>query len=224
MEWTPVFRDRRDAGRQLASRLGHCARESRALVLALPRGGVPVAFEVAEALGAPLDVLVVRKLGIPGHKETAMGAVGPGAQVLDRALIEDLGIAEQELRALIAREERELARREQLYRGQRAPLEARGRTAIVVDDGLATGASMRVAIKALHAFAPARIVVAAPVAASDTATHLRAEVDEVVCVLMPEPFHAVGYWYANFSQTTDEEVRDLLAQNAARIATSPPRA
>jgi predicted phosphoribosyltransferase len=206
-----VFRDRRDAGRQLATRLAHCAPQPDVLVLALPRGGVPVGFEVAAALGAPLDIFIVRKLGIPGHEETALGAVARGAQVLDRELIAELGMAEQELRALVAREERELARREQLYRGHRSPLAVRGRIVIVVDDGLATGASMQVAIKALRSAAPARIIVAVPVAPAETATQLRAEVDELVCVITPQPFHAVGFWYADFAQTTDDEVCQLLA-------------
>jgi erythromycin esterase-like protein/predicted phosphoribosyltransferase len=207
-----VFRDRREAGRVLAQRLAAYANRRDVLVLALPRGGVPVAFEVARALGAPLDVYVVRKLGIPGHEELAMGAVATGgARVLNEQVVNRLGIPAYVIDAVEARERQELARRERLYRGGRPPPDVRGRTVILVDDGLATGATMHAAVQALRQQQPARIVVAVPVASPETCDELKAEVDEVVCALTPDPFYAVGYWYEDFSQTTDEEVRNLLA-------------
>jgi len=183
------------------------------IVLALPRGGVPVAYEVARALGAPLDVFVVRKLGVPGHEEYAMGAIATGGvRVLNEELVRTLGMPERVLDAVAAREQQELARRERLYRGQRQPPEVRGRTVILVDDGLATGATMQAAVKALRRLQPARIVVAVPTASPDTCEQLRTEADEVICATTPEPFHAVGLWYQDFSQTTDDEVRELLAR------------
>src|ERR1700692_3469151 len=208
-----LFRDRRDAGRLLAEKLAAYANRPDALVLALPRGGVPVAYEVARALGAPLDVFVVRKLGVPGYEELAMGAVATGGvRVLNEQLVERLGIPEQMIDAVAARERQELARREFLYRGGRPPPDVRGRTVILVDDGLATGATMHAAIQALRQQQPARIVVAVPTASPETCEEMRAEVDDVVCAITPEPFHAVGLWYQDFSQTPDEEVRDLLAR------------
>src|SRR5207302_345843 len=183
------------------------------LVLALPRGGVPVAYEVAHRLGAPLDVFVVRKLGVPGYEELAMGAVATGGvRVLNDQIVERLGLPEYVIDAVAAREHQELARRERLYRGGRPPPDVRGRTVILVDDGLATGATMRAAIMALRQLQPARIVVAVPTASPDTCKELKAEADDVVCAITPEPFLAVGHWYEDFSQTTDEEVRDLLAR------------
>jgi predicted phosphoribosyltransferase len=183
------------------------------LVLALPRGGVPVAFEVARALEAPLDIFVVRKLGVPGHEELAMGAIASGgAWVLNNDLIESLNPPFRVIQAVAARERLEIERRERAYRGNRPALEVRGRTVILVDDGLATGASMRAAVAALQRLGPGRLIVAVPTAAPSTCSELGQEVDECICVITPEPFHAVGIWYEDFSQTTDEEVRDLLQQ------------
>ena len=216
------FRDRTDAGRQLADRLKSRANRQDVLVLALPRGGVPVAFEVACALGAPLDVFLVRKLGVPGHEELAMGAVATGGvRVLNNEIVHGLGIQESEIEAAVDREQQELARRERLYRGGRPAPEVEDKTVILVDDGLATGATMRAAVRALKQQHPARIIVAVPTASPDTAEALNAEADEVVCVVTPEPFIAVGYWYDDFAQTTDAEVRDLLARNESPV--SSPR-
>jgi predicted phosphoribosyltransferase len=212
---TGRFRDRRDAGRLLASKLTRYANRPDVLVLALPRGGVPVAYEVAQALGAPLEVFLVRKLGVPGHEELAMGAVATGGvRVLNHQVVAGLGISDEVIDAVTAREQQELARREGLYRGDRPPPDVRGRTVILVDDGLATGASMHAAIKAMRALQPARIVVAVPAAAPETCSELRAEVDDVICAVTPVPFHAVGLWYEDFSQTNDDEVRELLARAA----------
>lgn len=210
-----VFRDRRDAGRHLAEKLGRYADEPEVLVLALPRGGVPVAFEVARRLHAPLDLFLVRKLGVPGQEELAMGAIATGGiYVVNEEVVRALGIPREMLEAVAAKEQRELARRDQVYRGNRPPPAIRGRTVILVDDGLATGSSMRAAIAALRRQEPARIVVAVPVAAASTCAELAHEVDAVICAFTPEPFQAVGLWYQDFSQTTDEEIRDLLAQAA----------
>jgi erythromycin esterase-like protein/predicted phosphoribosyltransferase len=208
-----LFRDRREAGRLLAAKLAAYANRPDVIVLALPRGGVPVAYEVARALAAPLEVFVVRKLGVPGHEEFAMGAVATGGvRVLNEQLVVRLGIPDHLIEAVTARELRELARRERLYRGNRPPPEVRGRTVILVDDGLATGATMRAAIQALRQQKPARIVVGVPTASPEACEEMKAEADDVVCAVTPEPFHAVGVWYRDFSQTTDEEVRDLLTQ------------
>ena len=208
-----LFRDRREAGRLLAAKLSAYADRPDLLVLALPRGGVPVAYEVARALGAPLDVFVVRKLGVPGYEELAMGAVATGGvRVLNEEIVERLGIPNHLIDAVAAREQQELSRRERLYRGGRPPPDVRRRTVILVDDGLATGATMLAAIEALRQLQPTRIVVAVPTAAPETCEELRAKVDDVICAITPEPFHAVGLWYHDFSQTTDEEVRDLLAR------------
>jgi erythromycin esterase-like protein/adenine/guanine phosphoribosyltransferase-like PRPP-binding protein len=207
------FRNRNEAGRSLAKKLTAYANRPDVLVLALPRGGVPVAYEVARALGAPLDVFVVRKLGVPGYEELAMGAVATGgARVLNDQIVQRLGVPQSIIDAVAAREQQELARRERLYRGGRPPPDVRGRTVILVDDGLATGATMRAAIMALRQLQPARIVVAVPTASPETCEELKAEADDVVCAITPEPFLAVGHWYEDFSQTTDEEVRDLLAR------------
>jgi len=188
------------------------------LVLALPRGGVPVAFEVAQALHAPLDVFIVRKLGMPGHEELAIGAIASGGvRVLNEDLIRLLGVPNNVLQDITARELEELRRREAAYRGSRPPEPIAGRTVILVDDGLATGASMRAAVRALRREGAARIVVAVPVAAADTCESLRPEVEDVVWAVTPEPFTAVGAWYEDFRQTTDEEVRELLDRvNAGR--------
>ncbi len=207
-----AFRDRADAGRILAGGLGHLARRPGVLVLGLPRGGVPVAYEVATSLGAPLDVLVVRKLGVPGHPELAMGAIGPGGvRVLNRPVIDALRIDEDAIAAVTAREAAELDRREQAYRPGRPPVELAGKVVVVVDDGLATGATMRAAVAAARALSPDRLVVAVPVGSSQTCAELAAEADEVVCVHTPPSFSAVGQWYDDFSQTTDDDIRALLA-------------
>jgi erythromycin esterase-like protein/predicted phosphoribosyltransferase len=208
-----LIRDRRDAGRLLAEKLAAYANRPDALVLALPRGGVPVAYEVARALGAPLDVFVVRKLGVPGYEELAMGAVATGGvRVLNDQLVERLGIPEQMIDAVAARELQELARRERRYRGGRPPPDVRGRTVILVDDGLATGATMHAAIEALRQQKPTRIVVAVPTASPEICEEMNTKADDVICAITPEPFQAVGRWYQDFSQTTDEEVEALLSQ------------
>ena len=204
------YRDRRDAGRQLAERLAAYAGDPRVLVLGLPRGGVPLAFEVARALVAPLDIFLVRKVGMPGHEELALGAVATGGErVFNDELLR--GVHPAAIDAAVAREERELARREHAYRAGRPAPAIHGRLIVVVDDGLATGATMRVAVAALRRQRPAGIVVAVPVGAPETCAMLRAEADEVICAAMPEPFYAVGEWYDDFAPTTDEEVRALLA-------------
>jgi predicted phosphoribosyltransferase len=208
----PRFPDRREAGRRLARELQAYAGRPDVLVLALPRGGVPVAAEVARALRVPLDVFLVRKLGVPGHEELAMGAVASGGVgVLNPDVVSGLQIPESVIRSVAAREHQELTRREELYRGDRPAPAVRGRTVILVDDGLATGATMLAAIRALRQQEPARIVVAVPTASPETCAALKAEADEVVCAITPDPFWAVGQWYDDFSQTSDDEVRDLLA-------------
>jgi predicted phosphoribosyltransferase len=215
------FRNRVDAGRRLAAALSRYAGRADVVVLALPRGGVPIAFEVARALDAPLDVFVVRKLGVPGHEELAMGAIASGgARVVDAGLVRELRITERDIQGVADAEQRELERRERRYRGDRPLPDIAGRTAIVVDDGLATGASMRVAVAALRQEHPARIVVAVPIAPPETCDALRRDADEVVCALTPEPFYAVSLWYEDFSETTDDEVHDLLEQ--ARHELAPP--
>ena len=201
------FQDRTDAGRQLAARLTAYANRDDVVVLALPRGGVPVAVEVARGLRAPLDVLLVRKLGVPGHPELAMGAIATGGvQVLSEELIAELHIPRKLVEDVAARERRELDRRERLYRGNRPMPLLRDRTVIVVDDGLATGSTMEAAIAALRHQQSSRIVVAAPVGAVETCHRLKKIADEVVCVTTPEPFDAVGLWYKRFDQVSDEEV------------------
>jgi predicted phosphoribosyltransferase len=207
------FRNRTDAGRQLAEKLAAYANRPDVLVLALPRGGVPVAFELARAFGAPLDVFLVRKLGVPGYEELAMGAVATGGvRVLNDEIVRGFGISEHEIDAVVARELRELSRRDRLYRGDRPPSDVAGRTVILVDDGLATGATMRAAVQALRQQQPGRIVAAVPTASPDTCQVLKAEADDVICAITPEPFFAVGHWYDDFTQTTDDEVRELLAR------------
>jgi len=207
-----AFRDRIDAGRRLAGALRHLAERADTLVLGLPRGGVPVANEVARALGAPLDVFVVRKLGVPGDPELAFGAIASGGvRVLNDELVIGLRLAPSTVNAVTAAEHEELRRREGAYRGARPPLDVAGKTVILVDDGLATGASMRAAVVALRARRPARIVVAVPTAAPQACDDFRDEVDEVVCADTPERFTAVGERYEDFGETSDEEVRALLA-------------
>jgi predicted phosphoribosyltransferase len=210
------FTNRRAAGIALADRLRRFAPRDDVVVLALPRGGVPVASEVSLALGAPLDVFVVRKLGLPGHPELAMGAIASGGVgVLNEDVVRWYRIPEAVIDAVARAERAELERRERAYRDGRAPMPIDGRTVILVDDGLATGSTMRAAVLAVRKLHPARVVVAVPVGARETCEGLRDIADEVVCAFMPEPFSAVGLWYADFSQTTDEEVRHLLAaQNA----------
>lgn len=205
------YADRRAAGRALASALATYRDTPGLVVLALPRGGVPVAYEVAQALQAPLDVLVVRKLGLPFQPEVAMGAIASGgAVVFNREVLDIAGVMQAEIDTVLQREHAELQRREQAYRGSRPPLQLEGRTVLLVDDGLATGATMEAAVQALRSLQPARLVVAVPVAAADAAARLQALADEVVCPLLPEHFRAVGLWYRDFSQTSDDEVLALL--------------
>ncbi|RTZ78728.1 MAG: phosphoribosyltransferase [Gammaproteobacteria bacterium] len=206
-----AFADRRDAGRQLAKALAHHAGEKGLLVLALPRGGVPVGYEVAKALGADLDILLVRKLGTPGQPELAMGAIASGGiEVINPRIVQALGISERQIQEVAREEYAELQRREAAYRGDRPFPEIAGRTVILVDDGLATGASMKAAIQALKTLEPGKIVVAVPVAPPDTLSSLESEVDEVVALMAPPAFAAVGQWYIDFGQTSDSEVRELL--------------
>jgi putative phosphoribosyl transferase len=200
----------------LARKLSAYANRQDVIVVALPRGGVPVAFEVAKALNVPLDVCIVRKLGVPHHKELAMGAIAAGGvRVLNYDVVSWLGISSKTIDEVAAKELRELQRRDRVYRGECPPLDVRNRTVILIDDGIATGSTMRAAIAILRQQQPQRIIVAVPVAPLETYRELQAEVDEVVCLLTPEPMNAIGLWYENFSQTTDEEVRELLAKQLA---------
>ena len=216
------FRNRTEAGQILAERLTDYANRTDVIVIALPRGGLPVAYEVARSLNAPLDVFVVRKLGVPGHEELAMGAIATGGvRVLNRAVVESLLIPEAVINRVAARELRELERRERAYRDDRPAPEVQGRTVILVDDGIATGATMRAAVAALRQMEAARIIVATPTCALDTARKMGPEVDEVVTVTAPARFRGVGEWYEDFSQTTDDEVRELL-EKASQLS-SPTR-
>jgi putative phosphoribosyl transferase len=218
------FRDRVDGGRRLAVALRTYAARPDVLVLGLPRGGVPVAAEVARALHAPLDAFVVRKLGVPGHEELAMGAVASGGvRVLNPDVVESLRISEETIDAVTAREREEVERRERLYRGERPPPEVRDRAVILVDDGLATGATMRAAAAAVKEQEAGRIVVGVPVAAPSTCAELQDEVDEIVCARTPDPFGGVGLWYEDFSPTTDEEIRELLGRAPDSPAAAPVR-
>jgi predicted phosphoribosyltransferase len=208
-----LFHDRAEAGRILAERLSAYARQDDVIVLGLPRGGIPVAFEVAHALDAPLDVFVVRKLGVPGHEELAMGAIATGGVcVVNDEVVRALAIPGNVVAAAADRERRELERRERLYRGQDAAPRVRDRVAILVDDGLATGSTMRAAVLAVRRLGPKRIVVAVPVGEPTTCDELTDVADETICARTPERFGAVGIWYGDFEQTTDEEVTDLLAR------------
>ncbi len=206
------FANRISAGRALAKKLDTYANRSDVIVLALPRGGVPVAYEVAAALNAPLDVFLVRKLGVPGYEELAMGAIASGGvRVLNESVLRYLDISDRVIDLVAAEEQSELERREKVYRGASPPLDLSGRTVIIVDDGLATGSTMRAAVNALKKVRPAKIIVAAPVAARETCESFKADVDSTcVCVMSPEPFQGVGLWYRDFSQTTDEEVVYLV--------------
>jgi predicted phosphoribosyltransferase len=210
--------NRAEGGRFLAGLLSDYANRPDTLVLALLRGGMPVAYEVATALGAPLDVFQVRKLGAPGREELALGAIASGGvRALNHDVIQSLGIPDRLIDEITERERQELERRELLYRDNRPTRPARGRVVILVDDGLATGSSMRAAVRALRQQEPAKIVVAAPVASYDACEELRWEADEVVCGFTPEPFYAVGLWYEDFTQTTDEEVRETLARAEQKL-------
>lgn len=208
-----IFRDRTDAGKQLATKLLTYKDRSDVLVLALPRGGVPVAFEVAQALHVPLDIFLVRKLGVPRHEELAMGAISTGGvRVLNEDVVDYMRIPEHIIDAIAADELKELERRELAYRGNRPEPDVKGKTVILIDDGLATGSTIRAAAQALRQQQPARIIVAVPVSAAQTCDEYRIGVDEIICAVTPEPFLGVGRWYRDFSQTTDAEVRDLLAR------------
>jgi predicted phosphoribosyltransferase len=208
-----LFGDRREAGKALAQAVRQYAGRNDVIVLALPRGGVPVGYEVARALRAPLDVFLVRKLGVPGHEELAMGALASGGLVLiNEDVVNALGIRDHEIDSVAAREAHELIRREEMYRRGRPALDVLGKFVILVDDGLATGSSMRAAVAALRALGPARIVVAAPVASHEACELVAEEADDVVCLYRPEAFFAVGAWYDRFDQTTDDEVRALMRE------------
>jgi putative phosphoribosyl transferase len=209
-----AFRDRVEAGELLAGRLTQYRDRDDVVVLGLPRGGVPVAREVSRALGVPFDVYVVRKLGVPGHEELAMGAIATGGvRQVNHDVVDALGIPASVIESVAAREHRELERREQDYRGNRGPLSLTNRTVILVDDGLATGSTMRAAVIAVRQQQPARVIVAVPVGAASTCADLATEADDVVCVRMPDPFVAVGMWYRDFTPTTDHEVRTLLGKD-----------
>jgi putative phosphoribosyl transferase len=212
------FHDRAEAGRLLAEKLMAYANRQDIRVLALPRGGVPVAFEIAKALRAPLDVFLVRKLGVPGHEELAMGAIASGGIVVHNdEVIGNLDISSQEIDTVVAREQQELERRERLYRGDRPFPDLHGCTVILVDDGLATGATMRAAVVAVRQHQPAHSVIAVPIAAPDTCEALGTQVDEIICAITPDPMYAVGLWYEHFDQTTDDEVRELLTQARSQL-------
>ncbi len=214
-----IFLDRVDAGRRLAKRLEQYGRRKDVLVLGIPRGGVPVAFQVATELGVPLDVFVVRKLGVPSHEELAFGAIATGGvRVLDAQIVQEMGISDQEVERITARQRQELNRRESVYRGGLPPLHPEGKTIILVDDGIATGASTLAAITALRELKPARIVLAAPVAPASTYKRLRGKVEDLVCLHTPEAFFAIGQFYEDFSQVSDEEVTSLLQLNAEQRA------
>lgn len=209
MKWQ--FRNRRDAGRLLAEQLSHYSTAPNVTVLALPRGGVPVGYEVATVLKVPLGIFLVRKLGVPGHEEFAMGAIASGGLwFVNNDVVRQLEISSQQIQRIVHREREELERRAEVYGPEFSENDVRGQIVILVDDGLATGSTMRAAVNALKQQQPERIIVAVPVASASTVEELQNEVDEVVCLEMPEQFHAVGNWYEDFSQTTDEEVRELL--------------
>jgi putative phosphoribosyl transferase len=211
-----IFPDRTEAGRRLALRLREYANRKDVIVLGIPRGGVPVAFEVARMLKVPLDILVLRKLGVPGHEELGFGAIASGGiRALNPEIVEALRISPWDIELVTNRERKELTRREHAYRGRRPPLDVSGLTAILVDDGIATGSGMRAAIDALRQMKPAHIVIAVPVAPGSTCDRLRPEVDDLVCLEAPEPFYGVGQFYFDFSQVSDHEVNELLDRAAA---------
>lgn len=213
-----LFRNRTEAGKLLATALAQYADDPDVVVLALPRGGVPVGFEVANRLGVPLDVFVVRKLGVPNHKELAFGAIATGgARVHNYRVLRHVEIPDDVIEAIEAEERSELQRRERLYRGDRPPVHVMGRTVILVDDGLATGSTMLAAVSALRSQRAGRIVVAVPVGSALSCNELRPEVDELVCLVEPEPFYSVGQWYAEFPQITDSDVSDLLGRTAPQL-------
>jgi putative phosphoribosyl transferase len=221
MRWTHredrFFADRQDAGRYLAEKLSNYNNDPNTIVLALPRGGVPVGYEIAKELNVPLDLFLVRKLGVPIYEELAMGAIASGGvRVLNHDVVRKLGITDEMIESVAQEQERELLRREREYRGDRPPLNLEEKTVILVDDGLATGASMRAAVEALKQHQPGKIIVAVPVGAAETCKQFERDVDQIVCGLAPEDFVAVGRWYADFRQTTDEEVVDLLNSVAHR--------
>jgi putative phosphoribosyl transferase len=217
------FPNRRQAGKKLAAKLKKYAHRPDVLVLALPRGGVPVAYEIARALNAPLDVFLVRKLGVPNDEELAMGAIASGGvRVLNEEVTSRFRFPESVIDEVASREQKELERRESLYRGARPAPNVKGRMVILTDDGLATGSTMRAAATALRRLGPLKIIVAVPVGAAETCEEFRSEVDEVVCAATPEPFMAVGAWYSEFSQTSDDEVRDLLKRAASQQPDSSP--
>jgi putative phosphoribosyl transferase len=212
-----IFTNRQEAGQKLAARLGKYAEREDTIVLGVPRGGVPIAFEVASALNLPLDVFVLRKLGVPGHEELAFGAIGSGGvRFLDRDIVESVGLSELMIEMVTRAERAELDRRERVYRGGRPPLDVRGRTVILVDDGIATGSSLKAGVRALRQMQPEAIVIAVPVAPPSTVNRLKRDVDDVVCVETPERFYGVGQFYADFAQVTDEEVNELL-DRASRL-------
>lgn len=212
-----VFKDRYDAGQALAERLKQYTRRTDVIVLALPRGGVPVGYAVVEDLGVPLDFILVRKLGVPGHEELAMGAIASnGVRVLNEQVVQALKIPPAIIEQVTVEEQRELERRERAYRGDRPPLDVHDKTVILTDDGLATGSTMHAAVQALREKNPARIVVAVPTAPPDVCEEFRRKVDEMICAITPEPFYGVGLWYNNFEQISDAEVRDLLQRAAER--------
>jgi putative phosphoribosyl transferase len=217
-----IFKNRQEAGQRLASRLGKYANREDVMVLGVPRGGVPVASEVAAALNLPLDIFVLRKLGVPGHEELAFGAIGSGGvRVLDREVVKSVGLSDSVIELVTRAERTELARREQIYRGGRPPLDVRGKTVILVDDGIATGSSLRAGVRALRQMQPAAIVIAAPVAPRSTVNRLRREVDDVVCAAIPERFYGVGQFYHDFSQVSDEEVNELLDRASRQRGEQP---
>jgi len=219
-----IFRNRAEAGERLASHLGEYANREDVIVLGVPRGGVPIAFKVASALNLPLDVFVLRKLGVPGHEEFAFGAIGSGGvRVLDKSVVAALGLSDSLIELVTQTERAELARREQIYRGLRPPLDVHGKTVILVDDGIATGSSLQAGVRALRQMQPAAIVIAAPVAPRSTVNRLKKEVHDVVCVAVPETFYGVGQFYQDFSQVSDEEVIELLNTASRKQLSLPHR-
>jgi len=218
----PIFHDRMDAGRKVAAKLAAYENRPDVLVLGLPRGGVPVAFEVSRSLSAPLDVFVVRKLGVPGQEELAMGAIATsGVVILNDAVIQGLAVPDKVIYGVIAMEEQELERRERLYRGNRPPPEIQDNIVILVDDGLATGSTMRAAVEAVRRQGPQKVVVAVPVGAASTCEEFQHVADEIVCAATPNSFYAVGLWYEDFTPTTDQEVRELLVRAGRRLPAQP---